>query len=194
MTWQEKCAKILSATITKRLKQQQNVYLDEGPMDKEYLELEQIGPAPGNPCMQHDAMVEQGLCKAAVANSTSNRYCNLFPYDSHRVILETRDPTESDYINASWVNVEGVSDKFVLTMAPLIAYSPSRNTNSDNGGSTCSSFWRMVDQTGTRTIVMMCTIERGFQGCSQYFPPEVETHQDHGEYRVTLQAEYRTER
>jgi len=73
MTWQDKCAKILSATITKKLKQQQNVYVDEGPMDKEYFELEQIGPAPGNPCMQHDAMVEQGLCKAAVANSTSNR-------------------------------------------------------------------------------------------------------------------------
>ena len=57
-----------------------------------------------------------GLCKAAVAAPEDNRYCNLFPFDENRVVLTGM---KRDYINASWVRMEGLENKLILTMAPL---------------------------------------------------------------------------
>ena len=31
----------------------------------------------------------RGLCQAAVSHPERNRYCNLYPYDSHRIVLAT---------------------------------------------------------------------------------------------------------
>lgn len=35
---------------------------------------------------------------------------------------------------------------------------------------TCPQFWRMVEQEEVTTIVMLCQVQPGFTGCSQYFP------------------------
>ena len=67
-----------------------------------------------------------GLCKAAVANPDDNRYCNLFPFDESRVVLTG---LKKDYINASWVDMPGVENKFILTMAPLHPDSKEEYTN-----------------------------------------------------------------
>jgi hypothetical protein len=37
----------------------------------------------------------RGLCQAAVAHPDRNRYCNLYPFDSNRVILQTTSEASS---------------------------------------------------------------------------------------------------
>lgn len=41
---------------------------------------------------------------ASKTNEKLNRYVNIFPYDSNRVVLDT-DEYENDYINASYIDV-----------------------------------------------------------------------------------------
>ena len=43
--------------------------------------------------------VRQGLCEAAVKHEAENRYCNLFPYDSSRLVLTGL--ASGDCINAN---------------------------------------------------------------------------------------------
>jgi len=78
-------------------------------------------------------------------------------------------------------------------MAPLHPSSFNNNTKTDFGetdsGSTCPVFWRMVDQTMSTTVLMLCTLQPGYQGCSQYYPDGVVgREQQHGEYNVKLQS------
>merc|ERR1712198_153979 len=84
---------LLNETIAKRKLAKGN----KNSIDNEYNNLEQVPPAPGDPGMQHDMMVEKGLCRKATKNEIQNRYCNLFPFDRNLVSLEK----EEDYINAS---------------------------------------------------------------------------------------------
>ena len=65
----------------------------------------------------HCPQVSEGLCEAAVKAPGDNRYCNLFPFDASRVVLTGLNT--SDYINASWVEMPGLEEKLILTMAPL---------------------------------------------------------------------------
>ena len=41
---------------------------------------------------------------ASKSNERLNRYLNIFPYDSNRVVIDT-DEYENDYINASYIDV-----------------------------------------------------------------------------------------
>jgi len=162
-----KLARIASLT-DKKLK-------SENSLSSEYEKLEQVGPAPGRPWEQHDTMVKNRLCEAAVQHSAENRYCNLFPFDEHRVKLTG---LSHDYINASWVSMPGLTKhKFILTMGPL---HPSSKDNSD----TCPQFWRMIQQERVSTIVMLCKLQYGFTGCSQYFPTNVGDEMCHGKIRI----------
>lgn len=142
-------------------------------LSQEYDQLEQVGPAPGNSWGQHDAMVASNLCQAADHYPFMNRYSNLYPFDVNRFVLETKNG-EPDYINASWIKLEGESRDFILTMAPLHPASFSGNVKTDFGSSssvsTCGQFWRMVTQSRSKLVVMLCKLEKGYQGCSQYFP------------------------
>jgi len=170
--------------------------LTTGKIDTEYSQVELTGPAPGCAWDQHTAMVTRGLCKAAEENVERNRYSNLYPYDAKRVVLqplatdETED--ETDYINASWIEVLGVNIKFILTMAPLhpASFSSSRRTDfsSSSSVSTCPEFWRMVHQTSASRILMICKLEAGYAGCSQYFPDSTASPHTHGAYTVTLHS------
>ena len=42
----------------------------------------------------------------------------------------------------------------------------------------------MIEQEDVKTVVMLCNIEKGFTGCSQYFPSMEEETQTHGDFRL----------
>ena len=54
------------------------------------------------------------------------------------------------------VSLPGLSQRLILTMAPL-----------DGRHSTVEQFWRMVAQQAVQVIVMLCSVQKGFSGCSQ---------------------------
>ena len=92
--------KLLAATTAKLAEQEERDIVrsrssynedEDGPLVDEYHTLELVGPAPGNPWMQHEEMLRLGLCTAAEANPRHNRYSNLFPFDS------TSGPTTSKW-------------------------------------------------------------------------------------------------
>ncbi|KAK3607688.1 hypothetical protein CHS0354_010677, partial [Potamilus streckersoni] len=103
--------------------------------------------------MRHDAAL---LPK----NLTKNRYKDVYPYDDTRVQLELWDPaTENDYINACYV------DGFKTTHAYIAAQGHAMKTLND--------FWRMIWQTKSAKIVMLCNlIEDGKHKCEKYWPDE----------------------
>merc|ERR1719369_205742 len=180
-TWTSRLSRLVTSTSTKL---QEDDQIEVGPLLKEYIMLEQVGPTPGNPWDQHDAMVRLGLCQAAVKHRKENRYCNLFPYDTNRVVLEG----EEDYINANWVTLPGVEDQLILTMGPLHpdSYSSKRRTDFDTEQSpnTCPQMWSMVAQHKVHMVVMLCAVQGGFTGCSQYFPAEEGEVQLHGGWKI----------
>ena len=105
---------ILQLTIEK-FKQNGTFDLDENKiLEKEYQEVEQVLPSPGDAWGQHEAMVNQGLCKKACQFPLMNRYCNLFPFDENIVNLQNPD----HYINASWMKIMPwlPNRKFIVTM------------------------------------------------------------------------------
>ena len=145
---------------------------EEGRLDQEYELLQRVGPAPGDMWRQHDAMVTAELCQSAVKHPECNRcsslhftfhcflrYSNLFPYDDTRVVLEGGG---GDYINASWHSCPGVDSPAILTMGPL---HPAWH-----GEDTVAHFWQMVRQTRAGLVVMLCKEQKGYGGCSGYWP------------------------
>ena len=147
-------------------------------LEDEYENLEQVPPAPGRPHEQHDQMVKQGLCKAAEDHVNWNRYCNQYPFDSHLVALKN-----VDYINASWIQMPlPASKKFVATIGPF----KSEDLEVEGYPDICGDFWKMAFETGAKVIAMMCKVQRGFQGCSCYFPKKVGKSLTFDQLTVTL--------
>lgn len=109
------------------------------------------------------SMVGQGVDSSysvgearSVTNRPKNRYRDVSPYDHSRVILQ-KSSSESDYINASLVEVKEADRKYILTQGPL--------------ETTCGDFWLMVWQQESRGIVMLNkVIEKGTPKCAQYWP------------------------
>merc|ERR1712025_173576 len=182
-TWLSKLSRLVASTSIKLAREDED---DDGfgPMSQEYANLEHVGPAPGRPWDQHDTMVRQGLCQAAVKHKEENRYCNLFPFDANRVVLEG----DNDYINASWVVLPGVRDRLILTMGPIHPDSYSRNKRTDwdseKGANTCPQMWTMIAQEEVPLVVMLCAVQDGFTGCSQYFPSSLGEEQVHRGWKV----------
>uniref|UniRef100_A0A0N5BQX8 Tyrosine-protein phosphatase n=1 Tax=Strongyloides papillosus TaxID=174720 RepID=A0A0N5BQX8_STREA len=88
---------------------------------------------------------------AFVANKSENRFDDIPCIDSTRVVL---DPTIgssdggselSDYIHANFVNIPGLTFKFIATQLPL--------------KSTHNNFWRMIYQENVETMVIFCDEE-----------------------------------
>ena len=50
---------------------------------------------------------------------------------------------------------------------------------------TCPDFWKMVWKTNTKIIVMLCQVQPGFTGCSEYFPMKSGEKTRHGAYEIT---------
>ncbi|KAI6188054.1 hypothetical protein M3Y98_00312200 [Aphelenchoides besseyi] len=96
-------------------------------------------------------------------NVGKNRYRDIRPYDSTRVILE-RAPS-GDYINASHVNMEipnGILNSYIATQGPL--------------PHTAGDFWTMVWEQSSTNIVMLTTlVEKDRVKCHQYWPNRKES-------------------
>ncbi|XP_061445630.1 tyrosine-protein phosphatase non-receptor type 3 isoform X3 [Rhineura floridana] len=108
-------------------------------------------------------------------NMDKNRYKDVLPYDTTRVILKGND----DYINANYVNMEippaGIMNKYMATQGPL--------------PHTCGHFWQAVWDHRLSLIIMLTTLtERGRTKCHQYWPdpPDI---MDYGKFRVKCRSE-----
>ncbi|XP_069040049.1 tyrosine-protein phosphatase non-receptor type 11b isoform X2 [Lepisosteus oculatus] len=128
-------------------------------------------------------MLQQQECKLLYprkegqrpANKSKNRYKNILPFDTTRVILKEVDPEVpgSDYINANYIQsvqddgrLVGVSKMYIATQGCL------QNTVED--------FWKMVYQENTHVIVMTTKeLERGRNKCVRYWP-DCDCSQDFG--------------
>lgn len=95
-------------------------------------------------------------------NIDKNRYRDILPYDSTRVVL--LDSMTGDYINASYVNMKvpsGKVNRFIATQGPL--------------ASTCEDFWQMIWEQNSSLIIMVTPlIEAGRVKCHKYWPDDKE--------------------
>ncbi|KAK7863894.1 hypothetical protein R5R35_007226 [Gryllus longicercus] len=92
-------------------------------------------------------------------NANKNRYRDISPYDTTRVILMSG--TSGDYINANYVNMEisgsGIINRYIATQGPL--------------PNTVADFWQMVVEAQSTLVVMVTPIlERGRIKCHKYWP------------------------
>ncbi|XP_056138465.1 phosphatidylinositol phosphatase PTPRQ [Lampris incognitus] len=93
-------------------------------------------------------------------NRSKNRFTNIKPYNNNRVkLLSEPGMPGSDYINASFISGYLCPNEFIATQGPLPG--------------TVADFWRMIWETGTRTITMLTQCyEKGRIRCHQYWPED----------------------
>ncbi|KAM4554453.1 phosphatidylinositol phosphatase PTPRQ [Fundulus diaphanus] len=93
-------------------------------------------------------------------NKSKNRFLNIKPYNNNRVkLLSEPGIAGSDYINASFVSGYLCPNEFIATQGPL--------------PSTVADFWRMIWETGTRTVAMLTQCyEKGRIRCHKYWPED----------------------
>ncbi|XP_021748706.1 protein-tyrosine-phosphatase PTP1-like [Chenopodium quinoa] len=99
---------------------------------------------------------KEEICQVAihVDNLNKNRYPNVLPFDSNRIVL-----TDGGYINASFVNSSAEhAPQFIATQGPL--------------PSTFTDFWEMVLQYRCPVIVMLTRLFEGKLKCHDYFQAE----------------------
>lgn len=88
------------------------------------------------------------------ANRDKNRYRDVSPYDHSRVILHG---AETDYINASMIEVPEANRHYILAQGPL--------------EHTSGHFWRMVWEHKSKAIIMLNKlVENGHKKCHPYYP------------------------
>uniref|UniRef100_A0A8W8NCG0 protein-tyrosine-phosphatase n=1 Tax=Magallana gigas TaxID=29159 RepID=A0A8W8NCG0_MAGGI len=97
-------------------------------------------------------------------NKSKNRYTTIFPYDHSRVILSS-STTESDYINANYIEDVFGKKKYIAAQGPK--------------DSTIADFWRMVWQENARIIVCLTNIsEAKTKKCAKYWPDLNDKHME----------------
>ncbi|CAJ0928960.1 unnamed protein product, partial [Mesorhabditis belari] len=110
-----------------------------------------------------------------------NRYRDILPYDSNRVVLRSVDQTENPegYINASNIDLGGT--KFIAAQAPL--------------STTLGDWWAMIEEYDVSLVVMLCKlIEMSKVKCERYWPEKPGESQIYGDnYEVTVESEERFE-
>ncbi|KAK9883579.1 hypothetical protein WA026_001755 [Henosepilachna vigintioctopunctata] len=92
-------------------------------------------------------------------NVNKNRYRDILPYDSTRVVL--KEGANGDYINANYVNMNingtEILNKYIATQGPLMC--------------TTEDFWQMILEERCSLIVMLTTlVERDKTKCHKYWP------------------------
>ncbi|CAO2580880.1 Tyrosine-protein phosphatase non-receptor type 3 [Lemmus lemmus] len=157
-----------------------SVYPEGGDSLEGSMELLKKGLESGTVLIQFEQLYRKkpGLavtCAKLPQNLDKNRYKDVLPYDSTRVLLQGNE----DYINASYVNMEmpaaNLVNKYIAAQGPL--------------PHTCAQFWQVVWDQKLSLVVMLTTLtERGRTKCHQYWPdpPDV---MDHGIFHVQCQAE-----
>lgn len=128
-------------------------------------------------------------------NQFRNRYKNILPFDSTRVVLLDGSPTDpgSDYINANYIvpppfltEAAAEAKQYAHASDPKIERSPSPRAPpplpylryiATQGvlPETCSDFWRMVWQERSSILVMLTKeMECGRNRCFRYWPTTTE--------------------
>ncbi|XP_052903266.1 phosphatidylinositol phosphatase PTPRQ [Anopheles moucheti] len=109
------------------------------------------------------ALQETVSFQSARENERKNRYINILPFDTNRVLLDSNDDEEdiesgaNDYINASFIEGYKYQREYIATQGPK--------------QETCNDFWRMVLQYEIESIVMLTQpIDHDKNKCCQYFP------------------------
>lgn len=92
-------------------------------------------------------------------NIDKNRYRDISPYDSTRVVLQ--NAPSGDYINANYINMPimgtNIINKYIATQGPL--------------STTSEDFWQMILEENCTFIIMLTTLlERGRSKCHKYWP------------------------
>lgn len=108
--------------------------------------------------LQKESGMGTYVSAALEKNRKLNRYPNVWPFDSTRVVLNQDDTTlTTDYINASHVRCVEANRAYILTQGPLYE--------------TVDHFWTMVWQQKSSAIIMLCkTVEKGICKCYHYWP------------------------
>lgn len=87
-------------------------------------------------------------------NRGKNRYRDVSPYDHSRIVLKRG---ETDYINASLIQVPESNRRYILSQGPL--------------EHTAGEFWQMVWEQESKAVIMLNkVIEKGTLKCHQYWP------------------------
>ncbi|XP_064390830.1 receptor-type tyrosine-protein phosphatase epsilon-like [Halichondria panicea] len=91
-------------------------------------------------------------------NDAKNRFDNVYPFDSSRVILSNvDDDPATDYINASYIDGYDRGNAYIAAQGPL--------------PNTIADFWRMIWELKLTTIIMLTeTVESGKEKCQKYWP------------------------
>ncbi|XP_053387217.1 receptor-type tyrosine-protein phosphatase S-like [Mercenaria mercenaria] len=146
-----------------------HIYFNEDEVMKRKIPLDQLREFVQNKTI--DNYVEEfkelpsGLIKPHKAsqkreNILKNRYRDIYPYDSKRVILREG---KSDYINASYIDGYMKQRAYIASMGPTIKQM----------GADFDVFWNMVWQERVDKIVMLTNLrESGVQKCDKYWPDE----------------------
>ncbi|CAK1556438.1 unnamed protein product [Leptosia nina] len=144
------------------------VPLGSGQFEGDALEQSMLllgdGLASGAALRQYETLLrrlpEESIAVAKLPNNLNkNRYRDIAPYDSTRVIL--KNGPSGDYINASYINMEIPNSDLVLTY--IATQGPLASTVGD--------FWQMVWESESSLIVMLTVLaERGRAKCHQYWP------------------------
>jgi len=128
--------------------------------------------------------IEYKTCIAELPSSRRrNRYKDIVPYDSNRVIVHPPysipgDSHPSDYINASFISdvMLGTSRKYIAAQGP--------------GEETTPAFWAMIWQYDTRVVVMLTNLVEGGGftciKCNMYWPESVGDTKRFGDIEVQL--------
>uniref|UniRef100_A0A3Q2DRE6 Protein tyrosine phosphatase receptor type Q n=1 Tax=Cyprinodon variegatus TaxID=28743 RepID=A0A3Q2DRE6_CYPVA len=92
-------------------------------------------------------------------NKSKNRFLNIKPNNNRVKLLSEPGMAGSDYVNASFVSGYLCPNEFIATQGPL--------------PSTVADFWRMIWETGTRTVAMLTQCyEKGRIRCHKYWPED----------------------
>ncbi|XP_077980993.1 receptor-type tyrosine-protein phosphatase kappa-like [Glandiceps talaboti] len=95
-------------------------------------------------------------------NKPKNRFRNVLAYDRSRVILvDENEDSESDYINASYINGYKKKKAYIATQGPKIW--------------TIADLWKMVWQEKSTCILMATNLnEKNKEKCAKYWPDQPE--------------------
>ncbi|KAL4234107.1 Tyrosine-protein phosphatase non-receptor type 2 [Mactra antiquata] len=114
-------------------------------------------------------------------NRVKNRYRDVSPYDHSRVVLQKVQDGDSDYINASIIEVPESNRRYILSQGPL--------------EHTTAQFWQMIWEQQCKAIIMLNkVVENRTLKCHQYWPLGEEDDDDEMTFeesnlKVTLQEE-----
>jgi len=143
--------------------------------------------------VSHEELLASGQCSAGAANEPLNRYCNLFPLDAHRVVLQGKPQggASSDFVNASHVVLPSLPPDEAARGPFIVAQGPMHPDW--HGPDTLPAFWRMVSEQDVGTVVSMSRTGRGFTGFAPWWPQGgAGSETTYGEFRVRCASEETT--